>query len=165
MFPVGTNHPYGSDGFILNFCLSCHNRCLGKCRGYQYQSIDCRTDYICIRLTTLFLPSIKRWVLVQLMTSSIIWHQKVEFILEARWRIPKLIYIVCRYLTFAIIAADLFRMSRICHLKCNLTCFQNFDNFLTRYITFLGYYVASSTPKYQSCTTYVTFNACEGMLH
>jgi len=82
--------------------------------------IDCRTDYIRIRLTILFLPWIKRWVLVQLMTSSIIWHQKVEFIVKARWRIPKLIYIVCRYLTFAMVAADLFRMSRICHLKCNL---------------------------------------------
>jgi hypothetical protein len=36
----------------------------------------------------------------------------VEFVLHARWRIPKLLYLVCRYLQFALIVIDLSRMSR-----------------------------------------------------
>ncbi|KAJ8580018.1 hypothetical protein M405DRAFT_938926 [Rhizopogon salebrosus TDB-379] len=33
--------------------------------------------------------------------------EEVEFVLDARWRIPKLLYLVCRYLPFAIIVTDL----------------------------------------------------------
>ncbi|OAX34055.1 TPR-like protein [Rhizopogon vinicolor AM-OR11-026] len=35
---------------------------------------------------------------------------EVEFIIHARWRIPKLLYLVNRYLTFAVIVVDVFRI-------------------------------------------------------
>ncbi|KAJ8584522.1 hypothetical protein M405DRAFT_936563 [Rhizopogon salebrosus TDB-379] len=38
---------------------------------------------------------------------ALTFDKEVEFVLGARWRIPKLLYLVCRYLPFAIIAIDL----------------------------------------------------------
>ncbi|OAX32067.1 hypothetical protein K503DRAFT_860492 [Rhizopogon vinicolor AM-OR11-026] len=36
--------------------------------------------------------------------------EEVEFIIHARWRIPKLLYLVNRYLTFTVIVVDVFRI-------------------------------------------------------
>ncbi|KAG2348016.1 hypothetical protein BDR05DRAFT_601474 [Suillus weaverae] len=39
--------------------------------------------------------------------------KEVAFILDAPWRIPKLIYLTCRYLPFALIVIDMFRISQL----------------------------------------------------
>ncbi|KAJ8584527.1 hypothetical protein M405DRAFT_936567 [Rhizopogon salebrosus TDB-379] len=36
--------------------------------------------------------------------------EEVEFVLDARWRMPKVLYLVCRYLPFAMIVIDLSRI-------------------------------------------------------
>ncbi|KAJ8587706.1 hypothetical protein M405DRAFT_934537 [Rhizopogon salebrosus TDB-379] len=46
--------------------------------------------------------------------------EEVEFVLHARWRIPKLLYLVCRYLQFALIVIDLSRILQ--HELSNKSC-------------------------------------------
>ncbi|KAG1743068.1 hypothetical protein EDB19DRAFT_583615 [Suillus lakei] len=50
--------------------------------------------------------------------------EEVAFILDARWRMPKLIYLTCRYLPFALIFTDIFRILQLgLSLKSCITLF------------------------------------------
>ncbi|KAJ8584525.1 hypothetical protein M405DRAFT_884277 [Rhizopogon salebrosus TDB-379] len=76
--------------------------------------------------------------------------EEVEFVLDARWRIPKVLYLVCRYLPFAMIVIDL---SRILQHGLSIEV-HHFPQML---------WVKLNT-KSQSCTTYFAFNSYIGAI-
>jgi hypothetical protein len=117
MLSVRTNPCIRQCFFILNFHASCHSRYMGKC---QMPALMWTTKLIVSSLG-LWLGAHLRWrgtrFFSRMTSYKVVWHWKVEFVLDARWRMPKLLYLVCRYLPFAMIVIDLSRMSRNRYLK------------------------------------------------
>jgi hypothetical protein len=164
MLSVRTNRCIQQYFFILNFRLSCHSMYMGECQGQ-----------LCMWTTKSIVSLLGLWLCAHLrrrgtrffsrMTSyKVVWHWKVEFVLDARWRIPKLPYLVCRYLPFAMMIIDLSRMSRNRYLKWIKS--YSFPEILQRGLSIKVHHFprmlwVKLNSKSQSCTTYFTLNSCE----